>query len=247
MRDINRIILAEDDKGISIPLKTILELNNYEVIITDKVKELLPLALSTNAKWMILDIELTDGTSDTEIPNLKNEIEDLYICVLTGYYERYKELEILNGGANFMLRKPYTPEAILAQLQKIRDDIEGNKVNTSIYLRKGEIFIDLQSGQLIKPGTVVSLPNNSKKLLYYLSKTRTKTSWKEIPTYELAKYIYEVFESNDMVVHQQNLRVLVHRTKKIIGDDEFIKMNRKSSNACSYYLNYQVETVNEIF
>ena len=30
MRDINRIILAEDDKGISLPLKAIFELNGYE-------------------------------------------------------------------------------------------------------------------------------------------------------------------------------------------------------------------------
>jgi len=246
MRDINRIILAEDDKGISMPLKTILELNGYEVIITDKVKDLMPLALSTNAKWMILDIELTDGTSDTAIPNLKHEFDDLYICVLTGYYERFKELEILNSGANFMLRKPYTPEAVLAQLQKIRNDIEGNKVNTSVYLKKGETFIDLQTGQLITPELIVSLPSNAKKLLYYLSKTRMKNSWKEIPTYELAKFIYEVSEGSDMEIHQQNLRVLVHRTKKIIGDDEFIKMNRKSSNACSYYLHHQVDTVNEI-
>ena len=246
MRDINRIILAEDDKGISLPLKAIFELNGYEVVITDKVKELLPLAQSTNAKWMILDIELTDGTSDTEIPNLNREFQDLYICVLTGYYERYKELEILNAGANFMLRKPYTPEAILTQLKKIRDDIEGNKVNTSIYLHKGETFIDLQTGQLIKPGTVVSLPTNAKILLYYLSKTRTSISWKEIPTQELAKYIYDVTDKNDMEVHQQNLRVLVSRTRKIVGDDEFILMNRNSNNACSYCLSVKVETVNEI-
>jgi DNA-binding response OmpR family regulator len=132
MRDNNRIILAENEKDILIPLKTIFELNGYEVIITDKVKDLLPLVQSTNAKWMILDVELTDGTSITEITNLKNKNEDLIIFVLTGYYERYKELEILNSGADIMLRRPYTPEAILFQLQKIRNHIEGNKEKTSM-------------------------------------------------------------------------------------------------------------------
>ena len=130
MRDLNCIIIAEHDKGISLPLNNIFKLSGYKVVITDKVKDLLPLAQSTNAKWMILDIELTDGSFVTEISRLKREIEDLYICVLTGYYERNKELEILNSGVNFMLRKPYTPEVILVQIKKIRDDIESTKGKT---------------------------------------------------------------------------------------------------------------------
>ena len=133
MRDNNRIILAENEKDILIPLKTIFELNGYEVIITDKVKDLLPLVQSTNAKWMILDVELTDGTSITEIPKIKNEIEDIFIFLLIGDLNRQKELEFLNSGANIILRKPYLlPEIILVQLQKNRNYFEGNNEKTSI-------------------------------------------------------------------------------------------------------------------
>jgi DNA-binding response OmpR family regulator len=244
MRDLNSIVIAEDDKNISYSMKKILESSGYKVSVTGRISEIQNILKITNAEWLLLDIELTDGISDTLISRLKEQFSELYIIVITGYWERYKELEILNYGANVMLRKPYSPEAVIAQIRKLRDVVEKVKYKKVVILRRGAITINLETGQVNKPDTIISLPDNSKKLLVELASRQNPFGWEQLPSVELTRKIYECHEgmsSERFEAIQQSFRVLVYRTKKIIGDENFILMIRGSNNTCSYQLNPFVE------
>lgn len=249
MRDINKVILAEDDRDISFPLRSILEGSGYHVQIVDSVADLLKLAEISTAKWLILDLELRDGLSDEIIPLLKNKYNDLFIIVVTGYWETYREHGILRRGANLMFRKPYYPEDLLEQLKIVRSDLDGIKTKKATRLAKDGMTLEITTGKISTNSHEIILPEFSRKLIALLSvrQIHLRSEWKQVSTSELIRGIYDLYDDDPVEIetYQNNIRVLVHRTRKFIGDDGFIVSKRGPNNVAYYQLDDSINYIEQ--
>jgi DNA-binding response OmpR family regulator len=122
LRDYRRIVLAEDEPERALEMSHVLEaLGNYEVRTTKYKREVLDLVDHTSAGWLILDLNLEDGNSADLVPLIREEYgEEVIIIVLSGYFEDYPEYSLLSKGVDLYLRKPYSPKAMLMQMESLR-------------------------------------------------------------------------------------------------------------------------------
>ena len=64
MRDLNRLLLAEDERELAHGLREVLEtVGGFEVWITWLGADVIRLLKKTHAAWLVLDLELEDGYS----------------------------------------------------------------------------------------------------------------------------------------------------------------------------------------
>ena len=68
VRDMNRLVLAEDDIDVAQDLRQVLEsLGGYEVWVTRFSKDVISLLTKTNSMWLVLDLNLEDCYSGDRI------------------------------------------------------------------------------------------------------------------------------------------------------------------------------------
>lgn len=151
MRDLTRVVLAEDDRKRADECRRILEsVGGYTVWVTGRMNDVINLLKKSGAAWLILDLELEDGNSVEIMPTIRERFGgEVFILVLTGHWDRQQENVILNRGANLMIRKPYNPTALVSQMSQMRDLREGrNRCATDeTVLKIGKSArLDLQTG-----------------------------------------------------------------------------------------------------
>lgn len=136
-RDYMRVVIAEDDIDRAREMSAILEtIGGYDVWITRRKAEVRGLAAETMAGWLILDLNLEDGNSAELVPVLRKEYgRALFILVLSGYFEDYPEYDLLAGGADFYLRKPYRPKALLQQMETLKARMEGRDLRQELGIK----------------------------------------------------------------------------------------------------------------
>ncbi len=84
MRNLSRLCLAEDDRVLSATLASFLTTQcGYEVAVTHRKEEVLPLLEKTQAGWLILDLELEGGMANDLIPLIRQRCgKELFLLVL---------------------------------------------------------------------------------------------------------------------------------------------------------------------
>ncbi len=227
-RDYSRVVLAEDNTERAQEMMTFLAgVGEYDVKITKWRAQVDNYLETTNAGWLILDLELEDGNSSEIVPLLREKYgKDLIILVLSGYYETYTEQSLLAMGADYYFKKPYSSNALLQQMAVIRDRIEGWETQTTsgIILKTSKGTIDVERGIYKEGGKEVSIPYTQIKLLEVLAKARDEKGWKYVdrPRLNLLIYGEEVIDSTTLA---DKLRLIRFRLRKTIGE-EIIDVHR---------------------
>jgi len=208
MRDMNRVVIAEDDYEVRSALRKFIEgAGGYQVWVISKCEDILDVLDDSNAYWLILDLELEDGVSKDHIPTVRSMFgTDVYILVLTGNHDIYSEKVIFSAGADMMLRKPYDPVAMLQQMNLMRDRVTGVGRALPMHSKlviEGKV-VDLDSGSYTDDEKgVVTLSAMQKLLLRVLASSRDDDgNWRPIPRNEVilsvfgGKYGNKDFEFN---------------------------------------------------
>lgn len=165
-----RILVVEDESGISNFLKQGLEEESFAVDVADNGKEGLNLALSGNYDLLLLDWMLP-GISGIEITRLfRKEFPDTPVIFLTAKDTPDETVFGLQSGANDYIKKPFHFEELLA---RIRVQLRG-KAEVVEKLTLGPITILPDRHQVFKGEEEIALTQKEFALLEFLIRNKNK-------------------------------------------------------------------------
>ena len=112
----DRVLVVEDDKRISNFIKTVLEANNYDVIVAQTGAEAYSMVTSQCPDVVILDLGLPDMDGMKILQGVREWSAMPVIVVSARTHERDK-VEALDAGADDYLTKPFSIDELLARLR----------------------------------------------------------------------------------------------------------------------------------
>ena len=160
----NTVVIAEDNLEISEMIKDYFEdVYNLTVETTDKVDKILSLVLRTKASVLIMDLELKDGDASQVLKDVAAS-PGLIVIIFTGTWKGRQESELLENGAQVVMRKPQKPAAIWQQVLNLRGIREQQqKELLKIRAKEAGVIYDILDGTLHKEGGRSILLDEMKK------------------------------------------------------------------------------------
>ena len=159
-----RILVVEDDGGLSRILRDNLEADGFEVRCADEGGRALALAGEFTPHLVVLDVMLP-GASGFDLCGLLRGRRQTPIVMLTARSDRRDKLRGLNAGADDYVTKPFDLQELLARIHAVmrRTYPEVGR------LRLGPVTIDLQAFQGWNGDDALDLSHREFELLRYLA------------------------------------------------------------------------------
>lgn len=167
---VNRILVVEDDKGVSDGLITNLQLVGYETVLFGDGREAADfLAQDHSFDLALLDIMLPgiDGFGLFEIME-KYEIPVIFITAKT---DSESEIKGLRGGAEDYIVKPFDTTALLVRIEKVLT--RTGKLG-KVY-RIADIVLDTENHAVTKSGAAIDLTPLEFEVFALLLRNKNRT------------------------------------------------------------------------
>ena len=167
---VNRILVVEDDKGVSDGLITNLQLVGYETVLFGDGREAACfLAQDHSFDLALLDIMLPgiDGFGLFEIME-KHEIPVIFITAKT---DSESEIKGLRGGAEDYIVKPFDTTALLVRIEKVLT--RTGKLG-KVY-RIADIVLDTENHAVTKSGAAIDLTPLEFEVFALLLRNKNRT------------------------------------------------------------------------
>ena len=167
---VNRILVVEDDKGVSDGLITNLQLVGYETVLFGDGREAADfLAQDHSFDLALLDIMLPgiDGFGLFEIME-KHEIPVIFITAKT---DSESEIKGLRGGAEDYIVKPFDTTALLVRIEKVLT--RTGKLG-KVY-RIADIVLDTENHAVTKSGAAIDLTPLEFEVFALLLRNKNRT------------------------------------------------------------------------
>jgi two-component system, OmpR family, copper resistance phosphate regulon response regulator CusR len=163
-----KILIVEDEPGISAFLRQGLEEESFEVDVAETGAEGLTLALSGEYDLLLLDWMLP-GVSGVELCRVfRRSFRDIPVIFLTAKDTAEEAIFALQSGANDYIRKPFHFEELL---ERIRVQLRP-KINDQSDLTLGPITLNRDTFEVYKHGVPVSLTQKEFALLEFLMRNK---------------------------------------------------------------------------
>lgn len=200
----DRVLVIEDDKSIRNFMKTILEANNYEVIMAVNGAEAYSMITSQCPDVVILDLGLPDMDGMKILKSVR-EWSGMPILVVSARSHERDKVEALDLGADDYITKPFGTSELLARLRTaIRHarvsylTPEGMQTGT---FRSGDLVIDYDKHRVYVEEQDAGLTQNEYKIVSLLGKYAGK-----VLTYDfLIKEIWGPNMKNDNRILRVNM------------------------------------------
>lgn len=200
----DRVLVIEDDKSIRNFMKTILEANNYEVIMAVNGAEAYSMITSQCPDVVILDLGLPDMDGMKILKSVR-EWSGMPILVVSARSHERDKVEALDLGADDYITKPFGTSELLARLRTaIRHarvsylTPEGIQTGT---FRSGDLVIDYDKHRVYVGEQDAGLTQNEYKIVSLLGKYAGK-----VLTYDfLIKEIWGPNMKNDNRILRVNM------------------------------------------
>lgn len=165
-----KILIVEDEAGISQFLKQGLEEENYQISLAYNGRDGLKSALANNYDLLLLDWMLP-GMNGIEIcTEFRKKNTTTPIIFLTAKDTIQETIAGLKAGANDYIKKPFSFEELLERI-RVQLRAVGNEIPE---LKLGTIVINKQTHQVFNNGIEVSLTQKEFSLLEYLVVNKDK-------------------------------------------------------------------------
>jgi two-component system copper resistance phosphate regulon response regulator CusR len=165
-----RILVVEDEPGISGFLKQGLEEESYAVDVVDNGKIGLDMALSGNYDLLLLDWMLPGLSGIDLCRQFRKEDKNTPIIFLTAKDTTDETVFGLQTGANDYIKKPFHFEELL---ERVRVQLR-TKVGEPEFFTLGTISIFPERHQVLKDNVEISLTQKEFALLEYLVRNKNK-------------------------------------------------------------------------
>ena len=112
-----KIMLAEDDRTMITLLKTLLDLEGYQVVALGEDEDIFEAVRRDPPDVLLLDVHLPNINGLDVLAKVRSEAEtkDLSVVMTSGLN---LETECIQSGANGFLLKPYMPDDLLGILKR---------------------------------------------------------------------------------------------------------------------------------
>lgn len=165
-----RILIVEDEKGISAFLKQGLEEESYAVDVADNGKKGLELALTGEYDLLLLDWMLP-GLSGIEIcREVRKEDTETPIIFLTAKDTLDETVFGLQSGANDYIKKPFHFEELLERVRVQLRPVSGGHSEFTL----GDITLNTETHQVFRSEEEIHLTQKEFALLEYLMRNKGK-------------------------------------------------------------------------
>ena len=203
-----RVLLIEDDAGVTRSIELILGTEGFNVFATDLGQEAIDLAKLYDYDIILLDLNLPDMSGYEVLRTLRLAKIKTPILILSGLGEIHDKVKALGSGADDYLTKPFHKDELVARIQAI---IRRSKGHAQALIAIGDMILDLDEKIVKVSGSPVRLSGKEYQMLELLALRKGSTLTKEM----FLNHMYGGMDEPDL---------------KII--DVFIcKLRRKLSNA----------------
>ena len=163
-----RILLIDDDRMITSPLRRSLEQNGYDVLVAVNGREGLDVALSAKPDVVVLDVMMPEMDGWEVCRELRQQ-SGVPILMLTAMSEEIDRILGLELGADDYLTKPFSSRELLARIKAmLRRVAIDTAAPARITLSQGGLILDLDQHQLTIDGEPVLLRHKEFELLSLL-------------------------------------------------------------------------------
>lgn len=217
----DRVLVIEDDKSIRNFFRTVLEANNYEVLIGKTGAEGYSMITSQCPDVVILDLGLPDMDGMTILKNVR-EWSSMPILVVSARTHEKDKVAALDAGADDYITKPFGTSELLARVRTaIRHAratvLTAEGVQTGQF-RAGDLLIDYDKHRVYVGDRDVNLTQNEYKIVSLLGKYAGK-----VLTYDfIIKEIWGPNMQNDNRILRVNMANIRRKMEKNPAQPQYI-------------------------
>ena len=178
----NKILIVEDDKTISLELKELLDNSGYKAIIVTDFKNVCDRIIEEDADLVLLDINIPYINGEILLKELRTR-SDVPVIMVTSRDSEVDEVLCMSYGADDYITKPYNPTILLLRINAIfkRLNQNGNSDvakyrNMEILPQKGVIRYNNGEDEMLLTKNEMTI------FMYLLSKKDTIVSRDELMT-----------------------------------------------------------------
>ena len=164
-----KILIVEDEKGISDFLKQGLEEEGYEIIVANDGELGLEYAISKKPNLILLDWMLPKIIGLEVCKAIRKTDSKTPIIFLTAKDTIQETIEGLKAGANDYIKKPFSFEELLERIK-----IHFRTLDDDKHFTLGTIRIDISTHQVFSDNKEALLTQREFELLLYLIKNKGK-------------------------------------------------------------------------
>jgi two-component system, OmpR family, alkaline phosphatase synthesis response regulator PhoP len=167
-----RILLVEDEPGLSMTISDLLREEGYEVDTAPDGPRGLDKALRGGFDLIILDVMLPGKSGFEVCRDLRQRGSDVAVLMLTAKTQVVDRVVGLKLGADDYLTKPFDPAELLARVEALlRRVVKENRAPVARFEFDG-VDVNFESGEVKRNGESISLTAKELQLLRYLVEHR---------------------------------------------------------------------------
>lgn len=217
----DRVLVVEDDKSIRNFFRTVLEANNYDVIMANTGAEAYSMITSQCPDVVLLDLGLPDMDGMKILKSVR-EWSSMPIIVVSARTHERDKVEALDMGADDYITKPFGTSELLA---RVRTAIRHARVayltpegmQTGLF-KSGGLTIDYDKHRVYVDGEDANLTQNEYKLVSLLGKFAGK-----VLTYDyIIKEIWGPNMKNDNRILRVNMANIRRKIEKNPSQPQYI-------------------------
>ena len=169
----DRVLVIEDDKSIRNFFRTVLEANNYDVLIATTGAEGYSMVTSQCPDVVILDLGLPDMDGMTILKNVR-QWSSMPVLVVSARTPEKDKVAALDAGADDYITKPFGTSELLARvrtaIRHARATVLTAEGMQTGQFRAGDLLIDYDKHRVYVGDRDVNLTQNEYKIVSLLGK-----------------------------------------------------------------------------
>ncbi len=203
----NRILLVEDDLGITQSLTHFLRSEGFEVQSAPGQSEALALLSEQRFNLALLDLRLADGNGFSLCTEIK-QCWKLPVIFLTASGDEYNTVTGLDIGADDYIVKPFRPRELCSRIRSVLRRYGGG--NTVFHFE--DVTVDTDKGSVSRNGQEIVLSALEYKILLLFLSNRGRLLTRN-------RLLEEIWDLSGDFVNDNTLTVYIKRIREKIEQD----------------------------
>ena len=114
----HRVLIIDDERPVLMTLEALLKRHGYQVDTASTASQGLKLLRSKPSTLVFLDLQLPDADGLETLDQIKTEVPQTQVIILTAHDSLHNAIESIKRGAYHFISKPYAPEELLSLVEK---------------------------------------------------------------------------------------------------------------------------------
>jgi DNA-binding response OmpR family regulator len=158
-----RVLVVEDDKDISLGIRTVLSRNGFDVMSSADGKDGLRVFHDSRPDLVVLDIGLPTLDGWAVLERIR-DLSDVPVLILTAHGNESDKVRGLHNGADDYLTKPFSNRELAARLEALLRRPRSGQPQAEVY-DDGSMQVNLGSREVSVDGTPIALTPTEFRLL----------------------------------------------------------------------------------